>query len=280
MSIIFSDFQLKHLTLKNRLIRSATTSYWSDDNGILRQPILDYYEKLAKGGLGFIIKGHSYIMESGKAHTGQSGLSSEQHLPKMKELVKIVHSYDVPIIAQLNHAGYSARADRITASAFTTDNWEAREATIDDIYSIIESFAYSAELAIQAGFDGVQIHSAHGYLISQFLSDNVNKRQDEYGGSLPNRAKLLFDVLNAIKKKIGSKPIIGTKLNCDDFAAEGGTQIKESLQVAAWLAEKDIDLIEISGGGPKQVQAIRKVRGKPAKDSGYYEAFRWTCREN
>ena len=96
MSVIFSDFKLKHLTLKNRLIRSATTSYWSDEDGILRQPILEYYEKLAKGGLGFIIKGHSYIMESGKAHTGQSGLTTEKHLPKMKELVDIVHSHNVP----------------------------------------------------------------------------------------------------------------------------------------------------------------------------------------
>lgn len=272
MSIIFSDFKLKHLTLKNRLIRSATTSYWSDENGILRQPILDYYEKLAKGGLGFIIKGHSYIMESGKAHTGQSGLTNEKHLPKMKELVNIVHSHDVPIIAQLNHAGLSSKADRVTASVFKTDAWEAREATTDDIHAIIESFAYSAELAVQAGFDGVQIHSAHGYLISQFLSDNVNKRKDKYGGSLRNRAQLLFDVFNAVRKKIGNEPIISAKFNCDDFAAEGGIQIKDSLQIAAWLAEKDLDLLEISGGGPKQDRAIRKERGKPAKDSGYYEA--------
>ncbi len=272
MSVIFSDFKLKHLTLKNRLIRSATTSYWSDEDGILRQPILEYYEKLAKGGLGFIIKGHSYIMESGKAHTGQSGLTNEKHLPKMKELVDIVHSHNVPIIAQLNHAGYSAKADRMTASAFKTDDWEAREATIDDIQSIIESFAYSAELAVQAGFDGVQLHSAHGYLVSQFLSEHVNKREDKYGGSLRNRAQLLFDVFNAVRKKIGSEPIIGAKFNCDDFAAEGGIQIKESLQIAAWLAEKDIDLLEISGGGPKMDRAIRKVRGKPATDSGYYEA--------
>jgi len=272
MSVIFSEFKLKHLTLKNRLIRSATTSYWSDENGILRQPILDYYDKLAKGGLGFIIKGHSYVMESGKAHTGQSGLTNEQHLLKMKELVNIVHSHDVPIIAQLNHAGLSSIADRMTASKFKTDEWEAREATMDDIYAIIESFAYSAELAVQAGFDGVQIHSAHGYLISQFLSDNVNKREDNYGGNLRKRAQLLFDVFNAVRKKIGCEPIISTKFNCDDFASENGIQIKDSLQIAAWLAEKDIDLLEISGGGPKQDRAIRKERGKPATDSGYYEA--------
>ncbi len=95
MSKIFTSFKIKNAELKNRLIRSATTSYWSDEEGILRRPILEYYDALAKGGLGFIIKGHSYVLESGKAHTGQSGLTNEKHLPKMKELTKIVHSENV-----------------------------------------------------------------------------------------------------------------------------------------------------------------------------------------
>ena len=105
MSKIFTSYKIKSVELKNRLIRSATTSYWSDEAGVLREPILEYYDALAKGGLGFIIKGHSYVLESGKAHTGQSGLTNEKHLPKMKELTKIVHSQNVPIIAQINHAG-------------------------------------------------------------------------------------------------------------------------------------------------------------------------------
>ena len=245
MSKIFTSFKIKNVELKNRLIRSATTSYWSNEEGVIRKPILQYYADLAKGGLGFIIKGHSYVLESGKAHTGQSGLTYEKHLPKMKELTKIVHSQNVPIIAQINHAGMVGKVDRITASQYKTENWEAREASIDDIQQIIEGFANAADFAIQAGFDGVQIHGAHGYLVSQFLSDRVNKREDKYGGSLEKRAKLLFEIFDAIKRKIGNAPIISIKMNCDDFL-EGGITLEESKKIAKMLSNLGFDAIEIS----------------------------------
>ena len=272
MSKLFTPFKIKKIESKNRLMRSATTSYWSDEDGILRQPIIDYYKELAKGGLGFIIKGHSYVMAKGKAHTEQSGLAEEKHLQKMQELTKIVHSFEVPIVAQINHGGMSSVVERVTASEYKTEKYTARALNEDEILEIIQSFAYSAELAMNAGFDGVQIHSAHGYLVSQFLSDNVNKREDKYGGSLENRARLLLEIFNAIKKKIGNDPVIGVKLNCDDFAAEGGIGITDSIQVSEWLAKQGIDFIELSGGGPKQDSNIRKSRGKPTKDSGYFEA--------
>ncbi|MFW9922182.1 MAG: hypothetical protein ACFFDW_02725 [Candidatus Thorarchaeota archaeon] len=272
MSQLFESFQLKNITLKNRILRSATTSYWSDDQGILRDVILDYYRELAQNELGLIIKGHSYVHEDGKAHNGQSGLTNEKHLPQMAKLTSLVHSYDVPIIAQLNHAGYSSIGRKITASHYRRETFEAKEASIDEIKSIIESFANAAELAIQAGFDGVQIHAAHGYLISQFLSDRINKRKDQYGGNLENRARFLIEVFKTIQKKIGSKPIIGMKINCDDFALEGGLQIEDSIQVNQILVAKGIDFIEISGGGPEQNRDVRKIRAKPDENAPYYEA--------
>ncbi|NHJ47075.1 MAG: NADH:flavin oxidoreductase [Asgard group archaeon] len=269
---LFDSYQIKNFNVNNRLMRSATTSYWSDEDGVLRQPILDYYKKLAKGGIGFIIKGHSYVVESGKAHTGQSGLTNDKHIPKMKKLTDIVHDQEIQIIAQINHGGYTSKADRATASYFTRDNLEARELSIDEIESIVENFASAAEIAMFAGFDGVQIHGAHGYLVSQFLSDNINKRQDSYGGSLENRAKILIDIFNAIKKKIGNAPIISIKMNCDDFAQEGGIQVSDAVLIANWLDEKGIDLIEISGGGPNQDRKIRTTRGKPSEETDYFEA--------
>lgn len=272
MSRLFSPFKIKNLELKNRLMRSATTSYWSDEEGILREPIIDYFKKLSKGGVGLIIKGHSYVNKKGKAHTGQSGLAHQKHVPRMKELTNIVHSNNAGFIAQLNHAGYAAKADRVTASDYKTDNWEARGLTYKEIQEIINDFAHSAELALQANFDGVQIHAAHGYLISQFLSDRVNKREDRYGGSLKNRARILLEVYDAIRNKIGNKGIISVKLNCDDFTPEGGVRLNDSIQVIEWLVEKGIDLIEISGGGPEQVKDIRKTRARADEDSGYYEA--------
>lgn len=272
MTCILDPFQIKNLAINNRLMRSATTSYWSDEEGILKQPIIDYYQKLVKGGIGFIVKGHSYVMESGKAHIGQSGLTNDKHIPQMKEITKITHEENIPIIAQLNHAGSGSIVDRATASEYKTDKWTAREFQVDEIEAIIENFASSAEKAIQANFDGVQIHSAHGYLVSQFLSDITNKRQDAYGGSLKKRAKLLFDIYDAIKRKIGNAPIISIKMNCDDFAPEGGIQIADAILITNWIDEKGIDLIEISGGGPKQERSIRKIRGKPIENSNYFEA--------
>lgn len=272
MSKLFTPFKIGNLLIKNRFVRSATTSYWSDDQGILSDPIIEHYKKLAEGGIGLIIKGHSYINEKGKAHSKQSGLSSKKHIPRMKELTDLVHSYGSKIIAQLNHGGYTARADRATASSYTLDNLEARELSLGEISSIVEDFAQASENAIEAGFDGIQIHSAHGYLVSQFLSDIVNKREDKYGGSLEKRAQLLLEIYDAIRTRIGPEAIIGVKMNCDDFANEKGLIISDSTRVAIMLKEKGIDFIEISGGGPEQDREIRKTRGRAEKDKGYHEA--------
>ncbi|MHA1667141.1 MAG: oxidoreductase [Candidatus Heimdallarchaeaceae archaeon] len=271
MSQLFTPFSLGDLELKNRFIRSATTSYWSNEEGILTDPILSYYEKLAKGNIGLIIKGHSYVSEKGKAHTRQSGLCSEKHIPKMKELTKIVHSFGSRILAQLNHGGYTCKQDRATASLYKTEKWTARALAVDEIEQIIEDFSLAAEFALQADFDGIQIHAAHGYLLSQFLSDNVNKREDKYGGSLKNRAKFLLDVYSEIRKKVGKEVVIGVKLNTDDFAKEKGIQIGDSILVGTWLSEKGIDFIELSGGGPLQDSNLRKKRGR-AQLSSYSEA--------
>jgi len=272
MSKLFTSFAIGDLVLKNRFVRSPTTSYWSDEDGILRNPILEYFEKMAKGGIGLIIKGHSYVSEKGKAHTGQSGLDSEKHIPRMKELTDIVHKYDSKIIAQINHGGFTCSQDRATASKYTRGEMEARELSLDEIQEIIENFGTAAENAIKAGFDGVQIHGAHGYLNSQFMSDIVNKREDRYGGSLENRACLLLDIYEEIRTRIGSKAIIGVKLNCEDFAEEKGLRIDDSIQIALWLKERGINFIEISGGGPEQVLQIRKSRGRAPEGSGYEEA--------
>jgi 2,4-dienoyl-CoA reductase-like NADH-dependent reductase (Old Yellow Enzyme family) len=272
MSELFDEFTINNLQIENRFVRSATTSYWSKPDGTLRDIIIAHYKELAQGNIGLIIKGHSFVHPSGKAHEGQSGLSNENHLPKMEELVNTVHFSDSKIIAQLNHGGYAVNEDRVTASEYSTAKWTARKASIEEIEQIISYFASSAELAVQAGFDGVQIHAAHGYLVSQFLSDHVNKRQDKYGGSLKNRSRILFEIYDAIRKKIGTNVACGIKLNCDDFAAKKGVKIEDAITLGKELVSKGIDFIELSGGGPKQERAVRKARGRAKKNAPYYEA--------
>ncbi len=272
MSKLFSPYFMGELEIKNRFVRSATTSYWSSDEGILSDPIIDYYKQLAEGNIGLIIKGHSYVSEKGKAHSKQSGLSSKDHIPRMKELTELVHSYGSKIIAQINHGGYTCKQDRATASEYKRDNLEARELSIEEIEEIIYDFTNAAKNAIEAGFDGVQIHAAHGYLNSQFLSDRVNKRDDEYGGSLVRRATLLLKIYHSIRKTLGKTAVIGVKINCDDFAEKGGVKIEDTIHVLQRLEEMGLSFAEISGGGPEQEQFIRKTRGRAAIETGYSEA--------
>lgn len=272
MSKLYSHFKIGDMEIKNRFVRSATTSYWSTDDGILTDPIIDYYRQLAEGNIGLIIKGHSYVSVKGKAHSRQSGLSLEEHIPRMRELTEMVHSYSSRIIAQINHGGYTCKEDRTTASAYKTENWEARELKKEEIDEIIEDFTKAAENAIKAGFDGVQIHAAHGYLNSQFLSDLVNKREDEYGGSLEKRATLLIKIYKSIREALGDEAIIGVKINGDDFAEEGGVTINDTIFILSQLYSSGLSFAEISGGGPEQQQKIRKSRGRADEESGYSEA--------
>jgi len=272
MSVLFEPFNLKNLTLRNRLVRSATTSYWSTEEGIITEPIIKYYEKLAKGGVGLIIKGHSYVNEQGKAHEGQSGLCSEKHVPRMKELTDVCHKNGAVIFAQLNHAGYLSIHDKATASIYLVNKKKAKKLSISEIEGIIDDFARSAELALQAGFDGIQIHAAHGYLINQFLSDRINKRDDNYGGSLENRARLLLEIYDSIRKVVGNKVPVGVKINCDDFCPEGGFVLEQCIVVCQWLVQRGIDFIEISGGGPEQDRRLRSTIARAELESGYEEA--------
>jgi 2,4-dienoyl-CoA reductase-like NADH-dependent reductase (Old Yellow Enzyme family) len=247
MSDIFEPYMIRDMLVRNRFMRSATTSAYSDENGIVNDTIIKHYEKMSKGECGLIIKGHLYIMDSGKAHDGMAGISNDAQIPMLKKLTDAVHKHDGHIIAQINHAGVVHAPDRAGPSEYGEDDWKARAFKEDEIQAIIEGFGDAAERAMQAGFDGVQIHSAHGYLISQFLSKLVNKRDDKWGGSLENRMRLLMEVYDEVRGRVGNQPVL-VKMNSDDFSMDGFT-IDESVKVAKAIAAKGIDLIEVSGGG-------------------------------
>ena len=228
-------------------MRSATTSAYAEDNGVVNDSIIKRYEHLSKGEIGIIVKGHLYVLDSGKAHDRMAGISSDKHIPMLKKLTDVVHKHGGHIFAQLNHAGVVHKPDRAGPSKYSEKNWTAREMTEEEIEEIIVGFGDAAERAIQAGFDGIQIHGAHGYLISQFLSRDVNKRTDKWGGSLEKRMRLLNEVYDEIRGRLGNTPVL-IKMNCDDFSPDGFT-VNDAVKVAKNLADRGIDLIEISGGG-------------------------------
>jgi 2,4-dienoyl-CoA reductase-like NADH-dependent reductase (Old Yellow Enzyme family) len=256
MSFLFEPFKIGSLNIRNRFIRSATTSYWSNKRGIVGPEIIDLYRRLAKGGVGLIIKGHLYVKDSGKAHFGMAGISKEYHVPRLKELTDEVHKNDGKIIAQLNYGGIYSIVDKAGPSECVVDGCKVRALSSEEIHDIVDAFGKGAARALDAGFDGVQIHGAHGYLVSQFLSRVANKRTDEWGGTLENRMRLLLEVYDAIRSRVGDSTPIMLKINCDDFSPNGFT-IKDSAKVAEVISRRGLQAIEVSGGGIGRQEDLR-----------------------
>jgi 2,4-dienoyl-CoA reductase-like NADH-dependent reductase (Old Yellow Enzyme family) len=249
MTALFEPYAIGRLQSRNRFVRSATTSGRADENGIVGPEIVSWYENLARGGVGLIIKGHLYVAPRGKAHAGMAGISGDEHIPGLAKITEVVHRHGALILAQINHGGYEAEAgERTGPSDFATSDWHARAMDAHEIRELIRAFGEAALRCIDAGFDGVQIHGAHGYLVSQFLSKYANGRGDEWGGALPNRMRLLREIYLEMRTRLGARAIIAVKLNCDDFSEDGFT-VEESVQVAHELSQRGIDLIEVSGGG-------------------------------
>ncbi len=254
---LFAPYKIGELEIRNRFMRSATTSAWADENGVVGPEIIKLYEGLAEGGVGLIVKGHLFIDPRGKAHEKMAGIHSDAVVPKLRELTDAVHRHGGAIVAQINYGGYQASAgERAGPSVYVTENWTSRALTTSEIWGIVEKFGEGAVRAIKAGFDGVQIHAAHGYLISEFLSKLANTRNDEWGGELKNRMRLLKEVYEDIRGRLGTEAVIAMKMNCDDFSPDGFT-VDEAALVAQAMASRGIDLIEISGGGIGEVDSLR-----------------------
>lgn len=248
MSVLFKPYSLGPLEIRNRFMRSATTSYWSDERGFVRDENIRLYMRLAEGGVGLIVKGHLYVMDSGKAHEGMAGISHDYHVPRLKELTDAVHEHGGKIVTQLNHGGYNSISEKAGPSYYRGESWSARALSVDDLHEVVEAFGDAAERSLEAGFDGIQIHGAHGYLISQFLSKEANKREDDYGGSLENRMRLLVEVYDEIRSRIGRDVPVLLKMNSDDFSPDGFT-VEESAKTAQAICKRGLDVVEISGGG-------------------------------
>jgi 2,4-dienoyl-CoA reductase-like NADH-dependent reductase (Old Yellow Enzyme family) len=246
---LFAPYTLGRLELRNRFVRSATTSAWADARGLVGPEIVERYGELARGEVGLIIKGHLYVDPKGKAHAGMAGVSDDAHIPGLAQVTDAVHGSGGVVFAQINHGGCEAEAgERMGPSALETPEWRARAMDAGEIREAIGAFGTAARRCVDAGFDGVQIHAAHGYLASQFLSRLANRRTDEWGGSLTDRARLLREIFLEIRSRLGSDVPVGVKLNCDDFSDDGFT-VEEAAETAGELSRLGVDFIEVSGGG-------------------------------
>ena len=278
MPELFESTSINNMVLANRFIRSATWEGMASDDGSTTPKLIELSAQLAQGGVGLIITGHAYVSREGQAGPWQLGVCSDGHIPGLSEMTKTIHAIGGKIAMQIAHAGVLAASrlsglDPIGPSVTETASGPVgREMTRDDIEAVTEAFARAAIRARKAGFDAVQIHAAHGYLLSQFLSPFFNKRKDEYGGGLENRARLVVQVFKAIRKAVGPDFPVFIKLNSEDFLPSGLT-VEDMLQAAAMLEKNGIDAIEMSGGTFLSGKNYPSRRGKPgpAEPEAYYE---------
>ena len=286
MTSLFEPSEINGMKLRNRFVRSATWEGLAAEDGSCTPQLVDLMETLAAGGVGLIISSHAYVQKVGQAGTGQLGIHKDDMIPGLKQMTAAVHNQRGTIVCQLAHAGFfgneklSGQTPIAPSAIDGIVEGMRKEMTPDDIQKVITAFATAARRAKVAGFDGVQIHGAHGYLLSEFISPLFNHRTDEYGGSIENRARLPLAVLQAIREAVGADYPVLIKLNCKEFVDEG-LQPAEFVEVGKMLADAGIDAIEVSGGLPTspKVKASQLGINREEKEAYFQEEARALRRE-
>lgn len=255
MAHLLKPLELNRLTLKNRLIMPPMATSKSEKDGKVSKEVLDYYFEKSNGGyIALIIIEHSFISQEGKASANQLSIAEDGVVEKLKELSSIIHKNGSKAVMQINHAGSAASFD-ITGSEPVGPSAVAnprkgnipKELTHKDISEIVHAFKEAARRVKEAGFDAVEIHSAHGYLLNQFFSPLTNKRTDEYGGGIKGRIKIHLEVINAVREAVGEDFPILLRLGASDYM-EGGSTIEDSKFATQKFERAGIDILDISGG--------------------------------
>ncbi len=287
MAKLFEETKINGMVLANRFVRSATYDAMSDADGRATNKLINSMIKLAKGGVGLIVTGETYIHKGGQARAKQLGIHSDDLIPSLAALADAVHKYNSRIVIQMAHGGFVSKPSVtglptpvVSLIEGMTDS-TCHELTVEDIGEVVQAFAQAAARAKKAGCDGVQFHSAHGYLLSQFLSPAYNHRTDAYGGSAQNRGRIIVEALKAIRDTVGPDYPVLIKMNSRDFI-ENGLELEDSLQVAKLLEENGLDAIEMSGGMPTGKLGSARMGIKCEEDEAYLlpeaKAFRETIK--
>ncbi len=267
---VFKPLQIKQVVFRNRLVKSPQDMGWADTpDGSITQRLLDFYESVAKGGIGGIITEQCAVSNPLGTRHGMISIDDDKTLSGLKKLAGVAHKHGCPIIVQINHLGPNAHFppqqediefQPVSSSALNqaTSNlifpafprWKPRPLTIPEIREITMQFSDAAERGKKSGFDGIEIHCAHMYLINSFLSRVWNKRNDQYGcQSFENRARLAVEIMRACRERVGPDFLIGISLNGAEYGAEEGTTSKECQHFARMLEAAGADYFRIMGDG-------------------------------
>jgi 2,4-dienoyl-CoA reductase-like NADH-dependent reductase (Old Yellow Enzyme family) len=255
MSYLLKPLKVRSMNLANRLVMPPMATTKAESDGKVSQALLDYYEEKSRGGyISLVIIEHSYITPEGRASSNQLSVSDDTVVPGLKKLSDIIHRNGSKAAMQINHAGSAAFKD-VTGTSPLAPSATAnprrgdmpRQITHKEISDIVNAFKNAGRRVREAGFDAVEIHSAHGYLLNQFLSPLTNKRTDEYGGDISNRIRLHLQVIHAVRSVVGPDFPIQVRLGASDYT-EGGTTIEDSKIAAREFEKAGADIMHISGG--------------------------------
>ena len=254
---LFEPFDTGGLRLANRFVRSATWDATADDNGNVTEETIAVYDTLGSSGIGLIITGYAFVSPIGKAATRQISAHTDTMIPGLRRITEAAHQRNSKIVLQIAHSGtnaaFRARDEEVELLAVAEQpdvNRPYREMDEEDIQETMQEFARAAARAKEAGFDGVQLHGAHGYLMSQFQSPIINHRRDKWGGTAENRRRFHLDVLHEIRKKVGVDFPLMIKYGLVDYD-DGGLSLSEGLETVRLMVDAGIDAVEISAAsGP------------------------------
>ncbi len=260
--LLFTPLHFRNLTIKNRILRSNLAGRFDNYDGSGNQARINWEVKFARGGVGAILSSFCSVQIQGRILPNYATIDRDDRIPFWRELGKRVHAYDCKYLLQLSHGGRQRDVPGIeypknlsaTGQAEPLHGFECERMTIPQIRETVQAFAQGARRAREAGLDGVELHSANGYLFTQFLSSAINDRDDEYGGSLENRARFLLEVVRAIRAEAGRDFHLQAKISTTEYNnalvpwEPPGNTIEDSVQVCLWLEEAGVDAIHVSSG--------------------------------
>lgn len=251
---VFSPYTIKNVTFPNRLVVSAMVTNFCNKDGSASERYIAYHEEKAKGGFGMIITEDYAIRVKGKGFSNVAGMWDDSLIDSHSELTRRVHQYDSKIIAQIYHAGRQTHQgvtgfppEAPSAVPCPANKQIPHELTVEEIKDIEQDFADCARRCKQAGFDGIEIHGGHGYLVAEFMSSYSNKRIDQYGGSLTNRMRFPLEAIAAIRKAVGEEFIVGFRISADELVPGGRTK-EDTKTIALMLEAAGIDFLHVSAG--------------------------------
>lgn len=251
MSIsLLSPIKVKDVLFKNRIVLPPMQTNLATKEGFITGKLIKHYKRYAPW-CGLIIVEHTYVLQNGKVSEQQLGIWSDKHIEGLRKLTEEIHKLNGVIAIQLNHAGARTRKSIINQqpvapSPIPVEEEEPRELTKEEIKEIVKAFGEAARRAIEAGFDAVEIHGAHGFLLSQFVSPLTNRRNDEYGGAIENRVRFPLEVVKEAKRHVKNMPLL-YRIGAADLRP-GGLTLEDSKFLARKLVEEGVDILDVSGG--------------------------------